>query len=236
MIFVILAGGFGTRLKEAVQDVPKPMAPITNQPFLEYLLNYVGQDICKRAILLLHHKSEQVISYFGESYKNLKLDYIVEDEPLGTGGAILNAVKKFRLNEPFIVLNGDTFVEMDYQKFYDFHISHTSDMSIATRMVKDCSRYAAINTNATHTIVKYSEKGGYGASFISAGIYCINPVLMNSFQIPKKSFSLEEDFIKPNLHLIKPKAFCSDGYFIDIGIPEDYKKAQIDLPKITQPC
>ena len=224
---IILVGGFGTRLKSVVTDLPKPMAPIADQPFLAHLLNYLGRQGVTRVVFPVHYLREKIEHYFKDKYNQIKIDYVVEDEPLGTGGAIVNAIRAFDIKDPVFVLNGDTFVKLDYLAMNAKHHESQAKITMALRHVDDCGRYGSV-TVRDHHAVQFQEKGKSGAGYINAGVYLINPELFAKYTFPKK-FSFETEFLFPYMPLIKPNAFIAEDYFIDIGIPEDYARAQQEL-------
>ncbi len=227
---IILAGGLGTRLRSAVPDVPKPMAPIAGQPFLSYLLRYLELSGLDSVTLAIGYRGEVIQRFFGSRYGSLAVDYSTEKEPIGTGGAVRKALAKLE-DECVFVLNGDTFVENDYQAMRDFHLSggagHSALTMLATE-VSDAHRYGALEVQGDH-IVGFREKGAGGRGLINAGVYLIDPGVLCDQELPAR-FSLERDWLVPGVEKIRPRAFRSGPFFIDIGIPEDYARAQATLP------
>jgi len=219
---IILVGGQGTRLAKVVADVPKPMAPVAGRPFLEYLLDYCLEQGLNDFIFSLGYKSEIIKNHFGNKYKNAKIEYAVEDELLGTGGGILNAMEKLSSTQTFLVLNGDTLVKFNLQEFYQHHLSASAKLSVLLRRMSDCSRYgeALIKHNV---ITQFDYPGVAHAGLINAGVYLMEPDLFANCDVPKK-FSFESDFLYPYVDRIKPNAFVVDEYFVDIGVPEDYAR------------
>jgi D-glycero-alpha-D-manno-heptose 1-phosphate guanylyltransferase len=224
---IILAGGFGTRLSTIVKDVPKPMAPINNKPFLQYILDYCVQQGVARVILSVGYKKEIIQEYFRSRYKSLTIDYCEELEPLGTGGAIKKALSMTHESNVFIV-NGDSMFSIDYNKFYHDHQNAGTSLSIALRYVSDTSRYGAVRTNDKNIITEFLEKKTGQNGTINGGVYCISNTFFNSLNLPDK-FSFEKDVMERYVSKIDIAAFCYEGYFIDIGVPEDFHKAQKDL-------
>ncbi len=231
---IILAGGFGTRLQSVVKDVPKPMAPINCLPFLAYIFTYLKKYNATDVILSVGYLNEKIVEYFGDSYLGISIKYAFETEPLGTGGAILNSLKLVDSKKPLIVLNGDTFLEIDYKKLLDFHNSSKSKLTMVLRSLEDCSRYGSVIINEDSVVTDFVEKSVLSSSgFINGGIYVLSPEIFSQYNLPKK-FSFEQDFLCKYISKISPFGFISNDYFIDIGIPEDYRKAIIDLPKIIK--
>lgn len=228
---IILAGGFGTRLKKVVKDIPKPMADVNGEPFLSYLFSYLKSFGIKRVILSTSYKSNIISNYFKNSYQGIEVDYAVENEPLGTGGGILYSLKKIK-SENALVLNGDTLFDIDINNFNKKHKQSNSFFSLALRKVDDVSRYGSVITNENNIITEFAEKGKYnGKGFINGGVYIINKKEMLKFAL-KQKFSLEKDFFEKYYKKHNLFGFKYNNYFIDIGIPEDYYKAQNDFKKL----
>jgi len=223
---VILAGGLGTRLREVVSDLPKPMAPVNGRPFLEYLLSYLQKYHIRKVILATGYKHETISAHFGNNYKSLDIIYSVEKEPLGTGGALLLATDKIT-DDNFLMLNGDTYFEVNLPDFENFHVSSDAVMSVALRPVKNAGRYGTVTLN-NGRIVSFSEKAGESQGLINGGIYMINRDWFRSVA-PGSSFSLEKDILEKKITGNFIAGFVSDSYFIDIGVPEDYLRAAEEL-------
>ena len=231
---IILAGGFGTRLQSVVKDVPKPMADISGLPFLAYLFTYLKNHNITDIVLSVGYLHQKIIDYFGNSYLGINIKYAIETEPLGTGGAIVNSLQFIDQNQPVIILNGDTFLQINYQKLIDFYDRNKSDLTIVLRNVEDSSRYGSVKIDDQNLIVNFVEKSIQKKSgYINGGIYVLNPKIFSNYNLPKK-FSFEQDFLCQYTVSIKPFGFVSEDYFIDIGIPEDYQKATVELPKLIK--
>jgi len=226
---VVLAGGFGNRLKSVVQDVPKPMANIQKQPFLEYLLKYlISQDI-DRVILSVGYKHEIIQNYFGNQYQKLNIQYVIEDSPLGTGGAIRKSLQYVTGQEVFI-LNGDSFFAINYAQFYKTYSSLNTSLALSLKAMENFDRYGIVNFE-NNRVTGFEEKTFRESGYINGGVYIIKKDLLNSFS-DNSMFSFETDFLQKELEHIKIGIFLSNDYFIDIGIPEDYTKAQRELPDL----
>ena len=226
---VILAGGFGTRLKHVLPNVPKPMADINGRPFLAVLIAHLRLQGFTSFVICIHHMREQIIDYFRD-YKEVR--FSIEPSPLGTGGAIAHAIRQCGLNGQIAVMNGDSFLELDYRAF---RLSHgDKHFSLALREVPDTARYGRVEI-AEEIITSFKEKGEGGKGFINTGSYFIDSTwfvnTINSNNIPA-AFSIENDFLLPKITEIRPGYYLAKGYFIDIGIPEDYARAQRDLAGI----
>lgn len=220
---IILAGGFGTRLQSVVSDVPKPMAPINGKPFLEYMLEELNNQNFNKVVLAVGYKKEAIIDYFGNKYKNIELVYSAENEPLGTGGCVKQAMNY--IDDEFVfILNGDTMFKVDFGK-----MSKLNSLSIACKKMFNFDRYGEVNIQ-NGIITKFEEKKYVKEGYINGGIYYLPKNIFDSYDLPKK-FSMEKDFFEKYIKKLNIKAFLSEDYFIDIGIPEDYQKAQYDFQK-----
>jgi len=218
---IILAGGFGTRLQSVVSNVPKPMAPIGDKPFLAILLDDLEQQGFSHVVLAVHHLKEKIIDYFSDYDTNLHISYAIEKRPLGTGGAIVNALQHVDFKKPIFVINGDTFVELNYTLMLKQYMTETADFCMAVHEKQNCSRYGTVIINDDKNIIAFEHSKQPSAGLINAGIYLFSYNLLQSFQIDSP-FSFEQDFLYPVINQIKSTAFLTTGYFIDIGIPEDY--------------
>ena len=230
---ILLCGGMGTRLRSVVSDRPKPMADICGKPFLQYLLEMLRDKGITEVIFALGYMGEMIEEYFQDgSAFGLKISYSYEEEPLGTGGAIRNALPKI-LEEEVLVLNADTYFPMDYQGLYHFHQENDGDFSLATRAVPDISRYGAVRRDAAGRILAWNEKLEDGvpkplAGEINGGIYVMKKSLIA--EIPEGKQSLEQDCIPKWLSEGKRIfGLPFHGYFMDIGIPEDYRQFISDV-------
>lgn len=222
MEVIILAGGLGTRLANIVNDVPKPMAPIANKPFLEILLDYLCANNITKVIFATAYKSEVIQKHFKEKYKNIDLSYAVANEPLGSGGQAKDGLK-ISTHEDVIIMNGDTFFEINLNKMMDFHKKNKSDFTMAVRKSENIKNSGSIYYNNEKQIISFKEKKDVGAGLINGGIYIVKKNIF--YNINKIKFSLEHDFLEKNINNYKIMAYESNEYFIDIGTPEDYYKA-----------
>ena len=225
---IVLAGGFGTRLQSVVSDVPKPMAMVHNKPFLEHILHYLKDNGITRVILSVGYKYDIIEDYFKQSFAGIELDYAVEEEPLGTGGAILNALSSARQDNVFII-NGDTFFNVDLKNLLSRHLSYQSELTLSLKPMQNFDRYGCVEVGASHKVRSFKEKEFVLQGNINGGIYILNKKIFQSFDFPMV-FSFET-FMQENLNNINIYADIINNYFIDIGIPEDYKKAQNELEK-----
>lgn len=231
-VAVILAGGLGTRLRSAVPDLPKPMADVLGKPFLEYLMDYwIGQGVT-RFVISVGYKRESIMRYFGQQYKGIPIEYVEEETPLGTGGGLLLAAR--RLNEPFLLLNGDTFFEIQLDALMDFHRSKDSKWTFALFRANEAKRYGGVQLDSNSRIQSLVTGKGNIGELANGGIYLVEPNALNAgkFNVGQK-YSLEDDVIPGLLESGVPfYGFESPGQFLDIGIPADYFRAADILPKL----
>lgn len=223
---IILAGGLGTRLALKLNGVPKPMAPIAGRPFLEILLSQLVSVGCSRVLLSVGHLHTVIQNHFGASFYGMRLDYVIEKVPLGTGGAIRTALVQ-ATEDTVLVLNGDTFLQMDYAAMLEFHAVEASSLTIAVTEQNDIARYGRVIL-AEKRVVGFQEKGKSGPGWINAGVYAI-PRDMQWPEALTEKFSFEMDFLVPELARLAPAAYKVNGFFLDIGVPEDLDRAQTEL-------
>ncbi len=226
---IILAGGFGTRLKSVVNDVPKPMAPINNEPFLNYVFDYLKHYQIEHVVLSTGYLSEKIVEYYKTVYKGIKVSYAKEETPLGTGGGIRLAMTKCTTKD-VLVLNGDSFFDVDINTHYKNHSCKIGHCTLALRKVDDAARYGTIVLGSENVIETFKEKDNIEhAGLINGGVYILNREVYLNKTEENVSFSIEKDFYEKKIKELQIFGFEYDGYFIDIGIPEDYKKAQDDF-------
>jgi D-glycero-alpha-D-manno-heptose 1-phosphate guanylyltransferase len=223
---IVLAGGRGTRLASVIQSVPKVLAPLGNRPFLELLLQRLRQKGIERVILSVGYLAASIRDHFGDEFDGLELAYAMEEQPLGTGGAAMEALKLATTDAVF-VLNGDTFVDLDYAVMLGSHINAGVTATIAVTEVSDCTRFGRVLIDEGR-VAGFTEKGHAGPGQISVGAYVMNRGVFAPYRMPAV-FSIESDFFVPHIHELRPLAFVTSGYFIDIGIPEDLARAQREL-------
>lgn len=226
---IILAGGLGTRLSGVVSDVPKCMAPVAGVPFLSHILHYLEQQMVDHVIFSLGYKSEVVIDYLRQKAFTFKTSWVLEPEPLGTGGGIRRALMKSKEKQVFI-LNGDTMFAVDLRAMQQAFDPQYKAM-LALKPMKDFERYGSVQLNETGSITAFEEKQFRSEGLINGGIYLLQKERENLSAFPEK-FSFEKDFLEPEAGRNSLQGYVSDTYFIDIGVPEDYYKAQDDFGKL----
>lgn len=228
---IILAGGMGTRLKSVIADLPKPMAPINEKPFLEYMLNYLKRYKIEHVVLSVGYKWKEIEGYFGKSFNGMQLSYAIEEEPLGTGGGIRLAMNSLKGNDCFI-LNGDTFFDVNLHDLAEFHYAHQADLCITVKRKRDFFRYGTVKLEVCK-VSAFEEKKPVKSGLINGGVYITHKQVFDQFDLPDK-FSFERDFMEKYLSDLKIFAMRCSEYFIDIGIPADYEKAGKDLPSLLK--
>ncbi|HEG3340441.1 D-glycero-D-manno-heptose 1-phosphate guanosyltransferase [Campylobacter jejuni] len=213
---IVLCGGLGTRLKSVIKDIPKPMAPINDKPFLEFIFEYLKRQGIKEVILAVSYKYEVIQEYFKDEFLDIKIKYSIEKEPLGTGGAIKEALE-FIKNETY-VLNGDTFFDINLTKLK----LNGSRICLSLKQMNDFDRYGTVNIDKQGLVISFKEKVFKKQGLINGGIYLLNKDIFKDFILQEK-FSFEE-FLQENYKNLKARAEIFDNYFIDIGIPSDYER------------
>lgn len=226
---IILAGGFGTRLRSVVSDVPKPMAPVGKQPFLSYLLKYLQQYDINKVILCTGYKHQVIEEYFSSSYNQLHIEYSIEDEPLGTGGAIKKAMSIID-SDNAIILNGDTLFNINLSEFINLHDKENADVTIALKFLNDFDRYGSVVLDG-NKIIGFEEKSYKSSGYINGGVYIINKHLFELYSL-SSTFSFEKEVLESKVAKLNIVGYKSSSYFIDIGIPEDYEKAQTEVKEL----
>ena len=224
---IVLAGGLGTRLRSELPDTPKVMAPVAGRPFLSYVLEWLQKNGVVRAILSLGYRSDEVKKYCRSYEGEIELVYSEESEPLGTGGAIALAVQKSKNKEIFIA-NGDTLFKTDLDLMEKRHRQKQADLTIALKPMEHFNRYGVVITDDDMRITGFEEKGYHDKGLINGGVYLLHKDCLNDLQMPDK-FSFETDFLEVYYRKLGMYGFVKNAYFIDIGIPEDYRRAQEEL-------
>ncbi|MDR1202769.1 MAG: nucleotidyltransferase family protein [Tannerellaceae bacterium] len=223
---IILAGGMGTRLQSVVSDVPKCMAPVAGKPFLYYLLATLEKAGFDHLILSLGYKHEVIEEWLDTLSFSMQISFVIEKEPLGTGGAVKYALSQAEESDIFI-LNGDTFLGTDYAGMLELHQKTNAIATLALKRMEKFDRYGVVEVDdISHRIIRFLEKQYCELGLINGGTYLIKKEALDI--LPEK-FSLEKGFFETKVSAGILSGFLSDGYFIDIGIPEDYIRAQKDF-------
>ncbi len=227
---VILAGGFGTRLKDVINDVPKPMAPIADQPFLNYIFSYLKHYKIERIVLSVGYLHEKIKDYYKHNFNGIEVEYATELEPLGTGGGIRLSLEKC-LSNNILILNGDSFFDVNLDEYSEFHFKNQSQVSLALRKVDDAARYGTIEL-AGDRITTFKEKDNQAIpGVINGGVYLLNKKTYLDLTPEGKAFSIEKDFFEIQTQKLAINGKLFNDYFIDIGIPTDYHRANEEFKR-----
>jgi D-glycero-alpha-D-manno-heptose-7-phosphate kinase len=228
---IILVGGFGTKLREIVSDVPKPMAMIAGKPFLEHLLLLLKEQNITDIILAVHYMSDTIKSYFGNGMRwGIDITYSEEEIPLGTAGAIKKAEKY--IDNTFLVLNGDSFSKISFNELIDFHKTKKSKFTMALTKVNSPSQYGTVVSYENDKIFEYENKtsDAMNPAYINSGIYVFEPIIFDYIE-PNKNVSLEKDVFPKLMKEGILYGFNYEGYFMDISRPETFLKFKKDILK-----
>ncbi len=227
---IILAGGQGERIRHVLKETPKSLAPINDHYFLEILIKKLQKEGLINICLCLGYKSEEIICALENSFKELKFRYHVENEPLGTGGAISSAIRTSSY-ESFLIMNGDTYVDINLKDFI-LCSPQTSVLHIASVKQESCDRYGTIEFNSANEVLQFNEKRkGLKNRYINSGLYYCRKSILDYFSNPTESF--EKETIPNILKNTLVTTSCHDAKFIDIGIPSDLDRAKTLLKDFT---
>jgi D-glycero-alpha-D-manno-heptose 1-phosphate guanylyltransferase len=225
---IILAGGLGTRLRSAVPDLPKPMAPVAGRPFLAYQLDYWIHQGVDRFVLSVGYRHEAIVAYFGTAYRGVALEYSIEQTPLGTGGGLLMALERLdRRQQPFVLLNGDTYFEVDLATLSAFHERKQSDWTFALFRCQQADRYMGMEIDEACRVTALQSGAGTPGRLANGGVYLANAEMLREGRWAcGDKLSLEQDLLPAAFE--RGRRFYGiecPGAFLDIGIPEDYLRA-----------
>lgn len=227
---IILAGGFGTRLSHLLENKPKALAPINEKPFLQYLIQYLLNNGIHKFIFSLGYLNNQIIQFLNIKYESLDYEYVIDPFPLGTGGAIRLAIEKCK-QDFVLIVNADTFFDVDLNEMFIFHQNCNSNCTFALKPLTNYDRYGTVEVDDNLKITKFVEKKVTEKGLINGGYIILNKqILVDKFNL-NTSFSFEKDFIEIFFNEINSYGYVSNEYFIDIGIPDDYHKANLDFNK-----
>lgn len=232
---IILCGGKGTRLKEVVNDVPKPLAPIDGIPFLSILMKYLKAQGIERVILATGYMHEKIENLYGNCYEGMEIVYSIEHNPLGTGGAIAKALRKIK-SENVLVLNGDSVIKFqlnEIKKQFGEIKKQFSEIKFHSLLIlkpmERVERYGAVKTFESR-VTAFEEKSFKEQCLINTGVYILNKEIFND-KAENEVFSFEKDFLEKEVEKGSLFGMECKGFFIDIGVPEDYAAAQNNLIK-----
>lgn len=226
---IILAGGLGTRLRAAVPDLPKCLAPVGGRPFIAYVTDYFRRQGIGRFIFALGYKSDHFDAFFRAEFPAGGYDISLEAEPLGTGGAIRQACQQVSA-DTVLILNGDTFFHIDLPTLAGFHANKQADCTLCLKPMREFDRFGVVELAADDRVTRFREKQYYPAGLINGGVYALQKAALLRENRPKV-FSFEKDYLEADRGQ-GLFGLVQDGYFIDIGIPEDYRRVQQELNEL----
>jgi len=220
---IILAGGKGTRLKSVVSDRPKPLADVNGRPFLEHLMDYLVSQGCHHFVLSVGFKGDMIKQHFGLHYSGVPISYAEEATPLGTGGAALKAHAKLKKNSPFLIINGDTYFNIEINKFRDFFIKTESDISIALFSAQESGRYGRVKLEIDGSVISGFGKKAVNGQLANGGFLIATYDVFSGFDATHEAWSFEADFMPALAESGGKITGCTfDSEFFDIGVPSDY--------------
>ena len=225
---IILAGGLGTRLRSAVPELPKCMAPVGGRPFIHYITNYFRRAGITHFIFALGYKSNSFDTFFREDFPAGDYSISLEQEPLGTGGAIRQACTIAR-EDSVLILNGDTFFGIGLPELSAFHQANDADCCLCLKPMTNFDRFGVVELDQNRQVRQFREKQHYTAGLINGGVYALNRQRFLAENLPEK-FSFEKDYLEQGGHRLY--GLIQDNYFIDIGIPEDYRRVQQEINQL----
>jgi D-glycero-alpha-D-manno-heptose 1-phosphate guanylyltransferase len=225
---MILAGGSGTRIRNLIPGLPKVLAPVGNRPFIDYLIRYYTLQGIDRFVFCLGEHGELVKNHLEEHHANIEKIYLQEENSLGTGGAIQHGLLQCRDNT-VLVVNGDTYFAIQPEKAMAFHHMCGAECTMFLKPMDDVSRYGHVELNNDYSIKAFFEKGHSGKGLINGGAYLLNRRLFLENDRPD-SFSFEKLYLEESFGRRRIFGVKQDGFFIDIGTPEDYERAQTEIP------
>lgn len=226
---IVLAGGLGTRLREAVPDLPKCMAPVAGRPFLFHVINYLRSQGVESFVFSLGYKHEIIEEYLQTQFPTLRYQCVIEEEPLGTGGGILLACSK-AVEKNVVIVNGDTLFKVNLQEAGLFHLNHMAECTLLLKPMTNFDRYGVVELDDEHLVKSFREKQSFAKGNINGGVYILDKDKFMDEEFPDK-FSFEKDYLEKMFMGRRIYGLVQDGYFIDIGIPEDFNRAQADMAK-----
>jgi D-glycero-alpha-D-manno-heptose 1-phosphate guanylyltransferase len=221
---IILAGGLGTRLHHLITGLPKCLAPVGDQPFLKYLLDYLIAQKTDHFVFSLGYRAEQVVDYVRDHFPGIKTTFVLEENPLGTGGAIKKSLDSCH-SECVFVVNADTFFPISLDRLEGFQKNRKAKISLGLKPMLNPDRYGTVITDADSRIKAFREKEKKEYGLINGGIYCIERKWMQDQPLPEV-FSFEKDLMEIQTSKAEIFGMVSDVPFIDIGVPEDYDRAE----------
>lgn len=227
---IVLAGGLGTRLRSAVPDLPKCLAPVGGRPFIAYVVDHFRREGIEKFIFALGYKSEAFEEFFWKEFPDGGYAISLEDEPLGTGGAIRQACRRLE-GSTTLILNGDTFFRIELNQLAGFHAAKKADCTLCLKPMKNIDRFGVVEMTDDCRITRFREKQFYPEGLINGGIYALDKAAFLDRDWPDK-FSFEKDYLEAG-GATRLFGLTQNHYFIDIGIPEDYLRVQKEINELS---
>lgn len=224
---IILAGGLGTRLRSAVPELPKCMAPVNGRPFISYQIEYLKQNGVERILFSLGYRAEYFYNFLSTSLPSASYEILLEEEPLGTGGAIKFALQKV-VGTSVVIVNGDSIFKADLQQQNREHLLNNADCTLALTYKQQANRYGLVECDTNTRVQAFREKTADASGWINAGVYTLKTAALLEAGMPDR-FSFETQFLQAKYGTLHFYGCRQQGYFIDIGIPEDYQRAQDEM-------
>ena len=226
---LILAGGLGTRLRPAVADRAKSVAPVAGRPFLSYVMDHLAKSgMVSRFILCVGHHADSVCEAFGSLSSDIPILYSRESHPLGTGGALRQAAAELAPAPPFLALNGDTIIRLRIENFVAFHRAHKADLTLALSHAKNAERFGTVALEGAR-ITSFAARGNAVRGWINGGMYLFSPRATRALLAMPENFSLENDFFPSQISTLHCAGYRTRASFLDIGTPDDYDRAALIL-------
>ena len=224
---IILAGGLGTRLRSVVNDRPKPMAEVQNEPFLAHLMRYHVRRGAEHFVLSVGYRGTQISDFFGNEFDGVPISYAVEEKPLGTGGALINSVSHLRSANPCLLMNGDTFFPVDLRQLSQLHFRAGADLSLALFDATEADRFGAVEFDENGRVTSFDSGKAKLGHPANGGLYMMSPKILPALDEADVPLSFEETVI-PGLIASGHRVYATtqSASFIDIGLPTDYQLAQ----------
>jgi D-glycero-alpha-D-manno-heptose 1-phosphate guanylyltransferase len=223
---IVLCGGLGTRLGSLTLTTPKPIIEVANRPFLSYVLDQLSVPEIDEIVLSVGFRWKKIQDLFGFEWQGRRIIYSIEEQPLGTGGAIKKSMFEIGCSEALVV-NGDSLLRIEPAELINFSISREADVAIALKRMGETSRFGVVTMDSTYRINSFREKSVQTSSLINAGFYYIKDSIFSL--IKTDEFSFERELLMAHVSTIKIYGYETNSYFIDMGVPEDLSRAQTDL-------
>ena len=222
---LILAGGLGTRLRSAVADRAKSVAPVSGRPFLSFVLGHLARSgRVSRFILCTGYLAATIRGAIGEHYEGIPVAYSEEVQPLGTGGALRQAMTQFALSRQFMVLNGDTILRLRIGALIDFHRAQKADLTLALSYARSAERFGTVSLKGER-ITSFAARGSTTRGWINGGNYVFSPRAAKALLDMPEKFSIESAFFPAQVARMRCAGYRSRAAFLDIGTPEDFQRA-----------